>query len=210
MATPCISRMDYRRVTLFHKYTIFLTTPFPQILATIVTTSHAISEVQSLWRMMSFQTQVACMIYTKCLRHRTHKCFLYQYTRNIHICSRWKSRVGWTSTRKCHARLWSSGAIQILPNSSDNTMNVLISDTEIQNVADGAGLYFNSYYTSVDYQVTLQDVSVSDAETGIYAYYADISANNVTIENTDSYGLNLPTVLLKDRISIFQTVAGME
>ena len=84
---------------------------------------------------------------------------------------------------------WSSGAIQILPNSSDNTMNVLISDTEIQNVPDGAGLYFNSYYTSVDYQVTLQDVSISDAETGIYAYYADISASNVTIENTDSYGL---------------------
>ena len=56
-------------------------------------------------------------------------------------------------------------------------------------VPDGAGLYFNSYYTSVDYQVTLQDVSISDAETGIYAYYADISASNVTIENTDSYGL---------------------
>ena len=55
--------MDYRRAILFHKYTIFQTTPFPQILATIVMTSLAISEAQLLWRMMSFQTLVVCIIY---------------------------------------------------------------------------------------------------------------------------------------------------
>lgn len=82
-----------------------------------------------------------------------------------------------------------AGAIQILSNSSDSTMNVLISDTEIQNVPDGAGLYFNSNYSSVDYQVTLQNISINNAATGIYAYNTDISGSNITIENTDSYGL---------------------